>query len=342
MYRVMIADDEELMREAMRIMVSDVSGFTVVRTVANGEDAVEVCKTEKIDIVFMDIMMPGISGIEASKQIYTSNHSITIYIVSAYNNFEFAREALKAEVREYISKPVTGTLIKSLLDGYSESHKKYGKQADSLFSILKEKNLKKMYYRITQIVNEIYSDTGGDTEQLKATFMKLGQSLMSTLDWLNEKQIKCEELFPMTEVLLSEKKSLEFWLFNVMNYIFQQVSIKKYQVLESVFRYIDENIKKDIGLNQIVDHCNISQGYLSRIFMQQMGVSVIEYLHMRKLTIAKGYFSFTDLNIIDVAFRLGYNESSYFSKVFKKYEHVTVFQYKKSLALEQDNALKSR
>ena len=332
----MIADDEELMREAMRIMVSKMDGFTVVCSVDNGEDAVEVCKTENIDIVFMDIMMPGISGIEASRQIYNNNHNITIYIVSAYNNFELAREALKAEVKEYISKPVTWATISALLNRYSDTHKKYGKQTDSLFAILKEKDFKKMYYQVPQIVDEIYSGVGNDTELLKTTFMKLGQSLINLLEWLDEGQTKCEEMFPITEVLISEKKSLEFWLFNVMNYVFQQISIKKYKVLESVFHYIDENIKKDIGLNQIVDHCNISQGYLSRIFMQQMNVSVIEYLHMRKLTMAKAYFCFTDLNIIDVAFRLGYNESSYFSKVFKKYEHVTVFQYKKALALEQE------
>nr|WP_319488882.1 response regulator [uncultured Caproiciproducens sp.] len=342
MYHVIIADDEQLMREAMRIMISKVDGFFVVRTVDSGEDAVQVCKTEKVDIVFMDIMMPGISGIEASKRIYMNNHNITIYIVSAYNNFEFAREALKAEVKEYISKPVTTATVKSLLDNYTEIHKKYGKNADVLYTVLKEKDFGKMYYQIPRIVEEVYSDVGEDAELLKSTFVKLGQSLINLLEWLDDGQMKCEELFPMTEVLFSEKKSLEFWLFNVVNYIFQQISIKKYKVLENVFRYIDENIKKDIGLNEIVDNCNISQGYLSRIFMQQMNVSVIEYLHMRKLTLAKAYFSFTDLNIIDVAFRLGYNESSYFSKVFKKYEHITVFQYKKSLALQTGNALKPR
>lgn len=50
---------------------------------------------------------------------------------------------------------------------------------------------------------------------------------------------------------------------------------------------------------------------------------------MRKLHLAKGYFYFTEDSIAEVAFRLGYNESSYFSKVFKKFENMTVKQYKK-------------
>ena len=75
----------------------------------------------------------------------------------------------------------------------------------------------------------------------------------------------------------------------------------------------------------------MSQGYLSRIFKAEFGISVMEYLHMRKMMLAKWYFLDNDVSLTDAAYRLGYNECSYFSKVFKKYEHVTVLEYKKSL-----------
>lgn len=332
MVRVIIVDDEQLMREALQIMVAKVDGFEVVRCVDSGEEAVELCKSEKVDLVFMDIMMPGMSGIEASKLIYLNHPDITIYIVSAYNNFEFAREALQAKVKEYISKPVSSSAIKALLEKYIENHDKYGKQTESLFTMIKDKNFREMYYQIPKIVDEIcFYDVEKNSKELKSIFMEIGQNLINYLEWLEDGQRKCEELFPMSDILFSEKKSMALWLFNVMNYIFQQTAIKKYKVLESVFSYIDQNVKENIGLNEIVNHCSISQGYLSRIFVQQMKVSVVEYLHMRKLMLAKAYFSFTDLSIIDVAFRLGYNESSYFSKVFKKYEHITVYQYKQSI-----------
>ncbi len=60
-------------------------------------------------------------------------------------------------------------------------------------------------------------------------------------------------------------------------------------------------------------------------------MSVTEYLHLKKMHLAKGYFYFTEDSIAEVAFRLGYNESSYFSKVFKKYEKMTVKEYKKEV-----------
>ncbi|NRZ86006.1 YesN/AraC family two-component response regulator [Clostridium beijerinckii] len=79
MYGVLIADDEPLMRASLKVMISKVEGFEVLYSVGSGEQAVEICKNNKIDIVFMDIMMPGESGIESSKKIYTINPSTTIF-----------------------------------------------------------------------------------------------------------------------------------------------------------------------------------------------------------------------------------------------------------------------
>lgn len=47
---------------------------------------------------------------------------------------------------------------------------------------------------------------------------------------------------------------------------FQQNSIKKYSILNDVFSYIENNIEEEIGLNEIINNCSVSQGYLSRIF----------------------------------------------------------------------------
>lgn len=161
--------------------------------------------------------------------------------------------------------------------------------------------------------------------------MQIGENLINSVQLLNKKPKKLNELFPMEEDLGNEKRFLEFWLFKVMNYVFQQNSIKKYSILNDVFSYIENNIEEEIGLNEIINNCSVSQGYLSRIFKRQFNISVMEYLHMRKINMAKSYFCFTDLSITDVAFKLGYNESSYFSKVFKKYENTTVYKYKKML-----------
>lgn len=334
MYHVLIADDEPLMRQALEVMISRVDDFEVTYSVGTGEMAVEICKNNKIDIVFMDIMMPGESGIECSKKIYEHNPKITIFIVSSYNSFEFAIEALETKVKAYISKPVSFLQMQNLLKKYLIENAKVNKvdknQYEELFSIIKEKNFKKVYYDTHKIINSIYFERKDDIGSLRDYFIILGQRLINSTSIFSEESKKVEELFSIEELLIRDEKFFEFWVFKVMNYVFIQNSINKYRVLEKVFDFIDKHIEEEIGLNEIINNCSLSQGYLSRIFKRQFNVSVMEYLHMRKMYMAKNYFCFTDLKITDVAFKLGYNESSYFSKVFKKYESITVYQYKKN------------
>ena len=120
----------------------------------------------------------------------------------------------------------------------------------------------------------------------------------------------------------------EFWLFQVTDRTFTNSAIKRYPLLENIFSYIESHIKEDLSLKTITQECVISQGYLSRIFKETLGVSVMDYLHMRKIYLAKAYFYYSDSSIADVAFNLGYNEGSYFSKVFKKYEGVTIREFR--------------
>jgi len=337
MYHVLIADDEPLMRQALEVIISKIDGFEVDFSVGNGELATQICKNNKIDIVFMDIMMPGESGIKCSKKIYEHNPKITIFIVSSYNSFEFAIEALNTKAKAYISKPVSFSQIETLLNNYlTENTTVINNQLDkqqyeALFSIVQEKDFKKVYYDIQKIINEVYLEKKDDTNSLKEYFINLGQHLINSTSLISEDHKKIEELFPINDFLIKDKKFFEFWMFKVINYVFQRNSIKKYPLLEKIFDYIEKHIEEEIGLNEIINNCSVSQGYLSRIFKRQFKVSVMEYLHMRKMCMAKNYFCFTDLKITDVAFKLGYNESSYFSKVFKKYENITVYQYKKTL-----------
>lgn len=330
MYKILIADDEQLMRDALRIMIEKVPGFEVVFSVSNGEDAVELCRKEKPDIVFMDIMMPGMSGIEASKRIYANNPEITIYILSSYNHFDFAIEALRAKVKEYISKPVSCETIRTLLEKHSHNTQPELICWNMALKVLKEKDFKQMYYQVPEIVQELFRSCGTKREQVTTAAEQLGQNILNHVGLISARPVSCAELFPLSEAFLVSSAGMEIWLFRILDYALQQESIRKYELLQNVFAYMNAHIQEEIGLTQIIENCAVSQGYLSRIFKNCLNVSVMEYLHLKKLMLAKEFFQYTDLSIADVAFRLGYNESGYFSKVFKKYENKTVYQYKKA------------
>lgn len=331
MYRILIADDDILMREALNIMISREEAFKVVDMVETGEDAVKACRANAVDIVFMDMQMPGITGLEASRIIHQSNPEIAIYILSAHAANVLIRSAAQDTVKDVLEKPITNVCLKKILDNFKTEHEdSVQNQLETLASYLMHKDFEEFYHGLAGIIDDIYTVAGDDSARLIKIFTYLGQNLLDTRNMYDESR-NLGELFPINEGLILDRKTSELWLFRVMDYLFQKNSVSRYPLLENIVLYMERHIKEDITLNNIIENCAISQGYLSRIFREQFQVSVMEYLHMKKIHLAKGYFYFTEDSIAEVAFRLGYNESSYFSKVFKKYENMTVRQYKSGM-----------
>jgi two-component system response regulator YesN len=167
---------------------------------------------------------------------------------------------------------------------------------------------------------------------MKNRFTQMGQSLLWMIDPIGSRSIDIEEVFPINDVFGGKSMFWTFWLSDIMDFAFRRITVLKCEHLQSVFDYIDENIKQNISLSRICEKCNISQGYLSRCFKRHLGVSVMEYVHLRKSKQAKMYLAYTDLNMADIAYQLDYNEGSYFTKVFKKYEGTTPQQYKSKIS----------
>jgi two-component system response regulator YesN len=107
MLKLLIADDEYLVTDSIKYIVEKyIQGVEVVGTASTGREAIEKSVVLKPDIVFMDIQMPGIDGIEAIKRIKAANSSVVFVIITAYEYFNYAREAVGLGVYEYILKPI--------------------------------------------------------------------------------------------------------------------------------------------------------------------------------------------------------------------------------------------
>ena len=95
MYRILIADDEGLMLEAFKgVILAEFGDKCSVETAKTGRAVIEKAETFHPDIVFMDIHMPGINGIQAMREIRKFNNSALFYVVSAYDKFDYAKEAI--------------------------------------------------------------------------------------------------------------------------------------------------------------------------------------------------------------------------------------------------------
>lgn len=108
MYRLLIADDERLERDALRFIVQKTSeAIEEVRDASNGREAVSKSLQFRPHICILDIKMPGLSGIEAAKQIRQLLPGVRIVFLTAFDYFDYAKEAIRIGADDYIIKPAS-------------------------------------------------------------------------------------------------------------------------------------------------------------------------------------------------------------------------------------------
>ncbi len=109
MKRVLIVDDEIPIVNGLLLLFRRYfqSGYTVVGTARSGREAIEKCKTLAPEIILMDVQMPGITGLEAIRELSQEGGAKAFILVTAYERFDIAREALSMGVCDYLLKPVS-------------------------------------------------------------------------------------------------------------------------------------------------------------------------------------------------------------------------------------------
>src|SRR5690554_7690125 len=108
-YTLLIADDEPLECAAIELLVKRANLPLRVIKARNGKEAVDLAKRHKPEIVFLDIQMPGMDGIEAGSLIREENSECQIVYLTAWSTFDFAQAAIRIGVAEYLVKPVQHT-----------------------------------------------------------------------------------------------------------------------------------------------------------------------------------------------------------------------------------------
>lgn len=119
--RVIIVDDQEVIRDALGMIISSDESIEVVGTLSDGESAVKMVPVLKPDVVVMDVKMPGLNGIASAQQIRDAYPEVGFVILSSYDDSVFIREFLKDDPRgkAYLLKQTLGTkdeLVRTIRD----------------------------------------------------------------------------------------------------------------------------------------------------------------------------------------------------------------------------------
>ncbi|MDQ0231443.1 response regulator transcription factor [Metabacillus malikii] len=124
--KIVIIDDHQLFREGVKRILDFEPSFEVVAEGDDGEEALEIVETHKPDVVIMDINMPKVNGVEATKQLIEANPETKVIILSIHDDENYVTHALKTGARGYLLKEMDAdTLIdavKVVADGGSYLH----------------------------------------------------------------------------------------------------------------------------------------------------------------------------------------------------------------------------
>ncbi len=102
--RVLVADDHEAFRTGLRALLETVDGVSVVAVADGGEEAVRLADREQPDVVLMDLDMPGVGGIAATRRIVATSPHIAVLVVSMLDDDDSIFEAMRAGARGYVLK----------------------------------------------------------------------------------------------------------------------------------------------------------------------------------------------------------------------------------------------
>jgi two-component system, NarL family, response regulator LiaR len=109
--RIVIADDHAVLREGMRNLLQQEKDFDVIGEAGDGEEAVKISSEMKPDVIIMDIVMPKLSGIEATRLIKQSSPASAVLILTAYSDISYILGLLEAGACGYLLKSARGTEV---------------------------------------------------------------------------------------------------------------------------------------------------------------------------------------------------------------------------------------
>ena len=324
--KILLIDQEHLFQKAFEILVERVENCHLVGVAETGIDAMKMVKKHHPHVVFSEILMGQENGIDICREIRSSFPDISTYILTNYRNLNLMNKAISAGIDNYLLKPIS---VHRLSEVCMEGEHQTVEEDESLRELLQsveDRNYKKSYDMAKTYIRHLFDDVDLSLHRdtLKVTASKLFY-IIPGMDYSQKKYYL--QKYRLSSKTMSDPVLCYCWLVQIISEVYRQICAMKYSYMNKVLQYIENNINDEISLTELADYAGVSNGYLSRIFKKYYQISVVDYIHLRKLLAAKKYMVSSEMNISDISFLLGYSDAGYFSKIFKKYENMKPSAY---------------
>lgn len=239
--KLLIADDEDIIRNGIAKYIQlHTDRFDRIYLASNGQEAVDIIFRDKPDIMFLDVQMPLMDGIEVMQEAKRAGILPYTMILSGYDEFKYCQQALRLGAKEYLLKPVRSSDILQMVN----------RVADELFGTPKK---------------ELGEPVGG-----------------------------------------------------------------KNHLVELAKEYVEEHYYENLMQTDVAQKVGISAGYLSTLFQKQLSKGFIDYLNEVRIEHACTYLQQNNLKTYEIAYKVGFKDEKYFSKVFKKIMGQSPSEYRKT------------
>lgn len=351
-YRIIVADDEWVIRKGLVNSVDWAKlGFQVVADVMDGQDILDYLNENEVDVVFSDVQMCQVSGLAVARWVYENRPDIKVVLISGYKEFDYIKEAMEWKVSDYVLKPID-------LMALEETFRKVKKELDERkasnrmllwLDCLEDPECQKVLMLEGGLLESVLK---GDLARMDSV-MEGWKSAMSKVkrDYIPQLVLHMMELFykraekekvsleSYGEKLLVFQKIRELSETELMKYteeamleIAEKIAAKKSTALQEVVKraseYIESHLAEDFGVDEVADYVYLSRSHLSREFKAQTGVSVIDYIIQRRMETAMEMVKQGKLSTDEIAVAVGYADSRYFQRSFKKYTGYSIREYR--------------
>ena len=361
MYKVFYVDDEASMRAGIRESIewSD-SGFTLAGEAPDGEMALSLMQEIMPDILITDVRMPFMDGIELSRQVKKMMPWVKIIILSGHDEFEYAKQAITIGVEDYLLKPVTSAkLMETLSEIATRIDNERRSNVEKLIASMQDITVggKMPLTKIDKlpVIDKLRYATKTDAPKFVEDYLESFDSTARTsfiflyyifMDILFSSAKIIEEFGGDSKEVLSEyfdagymmqdgadiekiKGLLTSVLERVVEFRDAAAGSKYSDIIIKAQEYIRKNYSiKDISLHTVAKEVSISPNHFSTIFSRETGETFISYLTGVRIEQAKVLLKTTQLRTSDIGYEVGYNDTQYFSYVFKKQTGMTPKEFR--------------
>lgn len=330
MVKILLINSGGLYRKVFEKLTIDVGGCQLCGSANSYESAQKIMDTDRPQIVFTEVCVEGESGIEISERILSDYPETCIYILSNTCNVSLLHHAMRAGILDYLFKPISREKLEDIVRKYrkaSWSEERF-KTGEKLCQKVLAHDYAGAYLEAEILAREIFKK--GVPDSRRELLEGIRSDLFSMVIGMDSRQKNYYAgKYPVRGLTLQNETLILCYLMDLVSEVFRQICVLKYSKMSVVFDYIEKNMRGDISLSTLARAGGISGGYLSKIFRKYYQVSIVDYMHLRKIHMAKYYMASSEMNISDISFLLGYSEAGYFCKVFKKYENITPSSYYK-------------